>query len=268
MKTENFLIAGTDRKTAECKKHLESLGYQSLNCADDEFFGQIECFKNIILPLPTERDGIIAGTGKDVNFLLRRIQKHQRVFYGNLKTNPFGDNGFCYYADNAFLEYNSKLTAQGVLKLVLNNIEADITELKIAVTGFGKCGEAISRLLLANGARVIVFSRSLASRINSQGLGCRWKNIIEINRILSDFDVIINTVPYNIISTKAAGLMTEKNLYIEIASKPYGFDASSVDINRFKYINGYSLPGRFTPVSAGRNIAQTVIRIIKEGEYG
>ena len=268
MKTENFLIAGTDRKMTECKKHLESLGYRSLSCTDDEFFNQIENFKNIILPLPTERNGIIVGTGKDVDSLLNRIKKTQRVFYGNIKANPFGDNGFCYYADEAFLQYNSELTAQGTLRLILDNIETDIKDLKIAVTGFGKCGEAICRLLLANGAQVTVFSRSLASRINSQGIGCRWKNIIEINRLLSDYDVIINTVAYNIISLKAALFLTEKNLYIEIASKPYGFDTSSVDTGRFKYVNGNSLPGRFTPVSAGRNIAQTVLRIIKEGEYG
>lgn len=268
MKSENFLIAGRDRKMTECKKYLSLHGYSALNCTDDQFFDKIENYKNIILPLPTELDGIVVGTGKDINFLLKRIQMHQRIFYGNLKTNPFGDNGFCYYADEEFLEYNSELTAQGVLKLILDNVEDDIKRLKIAVTGFGKCGDKISRILLSNGADVTVFSRSLASRINSQGLGCRWKNIIEINLLISDYDVIINTVPYNILSSKSADFLTEKNLYIEIASKPYGFDISKVDTDRFRYVNGYSLPGRFTPVSAGKNIAQTVLRIIKEGESG
>ena len=268
MKTENFLIAGNDVKMTECKNFLVSRGYQAVNCTDDEFFKKIESFKNIILPLPTEADGVIIGTGTDIEFLLNAIQEQQRIFFGNLKTNPFGENGYCYYTDEAFLLYNSGLTARGVLKLISDNVGSDITELKIAVTGFGKCGEAISRLLVAEKAEVTVFSRSLASRINSQGIGCIWKNIIEINRLMTDYDVIVNTVPYNIISGKVLDLLSDKNMYIEIASEPYGFDASSVDISRFKYINGYSLPGRFAPESAGRNIAQTVLRIIKEGEYG
>lgn len=268
MKTEKFLIAGNDIKMTECKKHLESLGYDAINCIDDVFWLQLNNYKNIILSLPTEINGVIVGTGEDINFLLKKVEQNQRIFYGNLKDNPFENNGYCYYLDKNFLEYNSKLTAQGVLKLIFDNIQSDITDLKIALVGYGKCGEAIGRLLIANDTDVTVFSRSLLSRINCEKQGCSWKNINEINSNFTDYDVIINTVPANIISSKAINSLTARNLYIEVASQPYGFDISEADLKGFKYINGYSLPGRFTPVSAGKNIAQTVMRMIKEGEYG
>ena len=88
----------------------------------------------------------------------------------------------------------------------------------------------------------------------------------EINSEICNYDIIINTVPYNIISNEAVKSLNFSNLYIEVASKPYGFDYSLIDISGFKYINAYSLPGRYTPESAGQNIARTVIRMIEEAE--
>ncbi|HCT17325.1 MAG TPA: hypothetical protein DIW36_08120 [Ruminococcaceae bacterium] len=60
--------------------------------------------------------------------------------------------------------------------------------------------------------------------------------------------------------------LTSKNLYVEIASKPYGFNINETDKYNFRYILAESLPGRFTPTSAGANIADTVIELIKEGK--
>ena len=74
----------------------------------------------------------------------------------------------------------------------------------------------------------------------------------------------MNTVPHNILSKKTMEKLTKRNLYIEIASKPYGFNINEIDKYNFRYVLAESLPGRFTPTSAGANIADTVIEMIKE----
>lgn len=262
MKTENFLIAGNDIKMQECCKYIKSKGYEAKISNEDGFWSEFSEFKNIILPLPTESNGLLLGTGKDKESIIRKLKDNQRIFYGNLSENPFGVKGYCYYTDEDFLKYNSKLTAQGVLKIILDSIQKDITHLKIAVTGYGKCGEAIVKLLSANGADTTVFSRRKTLKPDN----CLRKNMQEINSEICNYDIIINTVPYNIISNEAVESLNFSNLYIEVASKPYGFDYSSTDISGFKYINAYSLPGRYTSESAGQNIARTVIRMIEEAE--
>ena len=83
---------------------------------------------------------------------------------------------------------------------------------------------------------------------------------------IRDFDIIVNTVPYNILDRGTMERLTSKNLYVEIASKPYGFNINETDKYNFRYILAESLPGRFTPTSAGANIADTVIELIKEGK--
>ena len=60
--------------------------------------------------------------------------------------------------------------------------------------------------------------------------------------------------------------LTKQNLYVEIASKPYGFNINEIDKYNFRYVLAESLPGRFTAESAGAYIADTVTEILKEGK--
>lgn len=267
MKNDNFLIVGNDLKMKGCADCLNSSGYESELCTG-ELLSKLSNYKNVILPLPTATDGIICGTDVNINDLSERLQKGQRVFYGNLNNNPFGENGYCYYTDDDFIKYNARLTAQGVLKLILDNIFTDITTIKICVLGYGRCGEAICSLLEKNKIDVTVFSRRRIPDRNSESFAQKWRSIYDINSVISSFDIIINTIPYNVISEEGIKSLNYKNMYIEVASKPFGFNISSIEYAHFKYIKANSLPGRFTPASAGKNIAETVINIIKEGEYG
>lgn len=267
MNNNNFIILGNDLKMKECKNHLERLGYTAVNVSED-CLDQIRNYRNIILPLPTETEGKITGTDITTANLSDVVSDKQNIFYGNLNNNPFGDNGVCYYNDNEFVEYNAVLTAQGVMKIILDNVQMLIKDVRIAVLGFGKCGKAICKLLSQNENNPDVFTRDSRSKIDALSSGYGHKNILEINDVIYEYDIVINTIPFNIISTQAIKTLTDENIYIEIASKPYGFDVVSVDLSAFKYINASSLPGRFTPISAGRNIAKTIVRMIEEGEYG
>ena len=267
MNNKNFIILGNDLKMKECKNYLESLGYTAVN-ASGNCLDQIRNYRNIILPLPTETEGKISGTDITIAALADAASDEQNIFYGNLNDNPFGDNGFWYYNDNEFVEYNAVLTAQGAMKIILDNVQMLINDVRIAVLGFGKCGKAICKLLIRNENNPDVFTRDSSSKIDVLSSGYRHKNILEINDAIYEYDIVINTIPFNIISTQAIKKLTAGNIYIEIASRPFGFDVFSVDLSAFRYINASSLPGRLTPISAGRNIAQTIVRMIEEGEYG
>lgn len=268
MKTEKFLIAGCDKKMQECKNRLIDSGHIAECLEGDAFRDNVAAFRNIILPLPSISNGIISSTGINIEYLNSCLNERQRVFYGNIENNPFGSRGFSYYYNEAFLIKNSRLTAQGVARLVLENTEKDFFELKIAVVGYGRCGKSISKMLRKMGADVTAYSRSNISKTKALNDGIRHSYINQFNTAISKYDIIVNTVPFNIISSTGLETLTKENLYVETASKPYGFSIADADIYNFRYILASGLPGKYTPVSAGENIADTVIEILKEGNYG
>ncbi len=265
MQAEKFLIIGNDKKMQACRDRLESRGFTAVCCDGDTSESDISFYNNIVLPIPTLANGLITGTRMSVDELKSRLGKKQRVFYGNLKYNPFGENSVSY-CNESFLVKNSRLTAQGALRLVLENVERDIYEIRAAVLGYGRCGRAICKLLKANGAEVVSVSRNAYSAALSENEKIPAIDYAEFFDKIGDFDVIVNTVPYNVLGDKSTEKLTGKNLYIEIASKPYGFNITETSKFNFRYILAESLPRRFTPVSAGANIADTVTEIIKEAK--
>lgn len=265
MQGEKFLVLGTDRKMQACKGRLEKSGYTAV-CLDDDGIAEVlPLYKNIILPIPTVANGCITGTRLSISELAERINEKQRVFYGNLNNNPFEENGVSYY-NESFLIGNSRLTAQGVLRLILENIDVDMYSLNVAVLGYGRCGKAICRVLQMNGASATSVSRSSFSSVCAKNERHRAIGFDEFFEETDKFDVIVNTVPYNILGKEAMEKLTRRNLYIEIASKPYGFNINEIDKYNFRYILAESLPGKFTPSSAGASIADTIIDIIREGK--
>lgn len=165
------------------------------------------------------------------------------------------------YCTDEFVKENSVLTAQGTLAVTLENCKRNIGEMKIAVLGYGNCGKEICRVFKNICCNVSCFARrkEVRKQICSDGFSL----IEDINSNLCDYDIIINTVPCNIIPEVQLELLSENNMYIEIASAPYGFDKSKIDRYKFKFIPASGLPGKYTPISAGENIAKAVIGIIK-----
>ncbi len=264
----DFLIAGNDRKMSECGKRLRLFGFEAKCCEGEDFIKSIPYYENIILPLPTVANGMISYTGIKIQELEKKLYEKQKVFFGNIPLNSFNECGFSYYYNEAFLIKNSRLTAQGVLRIITENTKKDFINQRVAVLGFGRCGKAVCKLLKNCGFNVTSFSRRYESRALAENEGLLSADLNEIDDSIYGFDIIVNTVPFNILSEKCLHLLTQENLYIEIASKPYGFDISKSDIFNFKYVLGESLPGRFTPISAGINIADTVLEILKEGNHG
>ena len=267
MQGEKFLVVGKDKKMCACRDRIIAKGYEC-RCADETDFSEIvNNYKNIILPLPTVRDGYIAGTKISVDELASVVNENQTVFNGNAQQSFLPFKVCSYYRNDDFLRYNSRLTAQGTLRIILENCERDINELSAAVIGYGSCGKEICRVLQNNGISVTSFSRRTQTRLLAEKDGLLSENIESITEKIYGFDIIVNTVPANIIDESSLEKLNGNNLYIEIASKPFGFDISQVDRYAFRFVHAPGLPGKFTPTGAGKNIADTVLDIIKEGTH-
>lgn len=267
MKGEKFLVVGKDKKMCACRDRIISKGYRC-ECTDkQEVLSVIPDYRYIILPLPTLCDGFITGTKIEIKAFISALTDKQTVFFGNISDSIFPLTAYSYYYNEAFLCANSCLTAQGVLRLILENVERDINLLSVAVLGYGRCGKEICRYLRNSGFSVTSFSRRTQTRLQAESNGVLSDDIKNITEKLYGFDIIVNTVPSNIIDKNSLAKFNDNSLYIETASKPFGFDVSEIDSCSFRYVSASGLPGRFTPISAGENIADTVLDIIKEGKH-
>lgn len=242
-----FLVLGNDRKMQSCKERLCRKGHK---CSDEN------C-DNIILPLPLIiNDGKIKGTDVTFDEIIRGQKPGQKIFYGNLETNPFKYDAVSYYFDEKFLELNSALTAKGIMKILYEKYD-DLGSMSYAVLGYGRCGKAVCSLLKDVTENVTAVARKEKSRDEAE------RNMLrtgDFSTDLSAFDVIINTVPCNILSDEMLNSLSDRNMYVEIASPPYGFDITKKDKYSFGYILANGLPGRFFPEESGWNIADTVLK--------
>jgi dipicolinate synthase subunit A len=87
----------------------------------------------------------------------------------------------------------------------------------------------------------------------------------ELHKAVEECDVILNTVPSVIFSEGVIRGITNKPLYVEIASSPGGIDVSAACDVGIRTIFAPSLPGKYSPISAGKYIFETISDILSKG---
>lgn len=236
---------------------------------------KIGLFDAIILPLPASRDNKhIATSGEEISidFLLSNIKSSQVVFAAMLNDenkSKFFKRGiklYDYYEREDIKTRNAYPTAQGVLKIILDNLPICLNRMKCLVTGCGKTAQAISLMLKSLDVKVTIAARKcgdIAWAENNSMDGIYIKNLKNSS---IDFDVVINTVPYTILDDTILSKINRQCLLIEIASKPYGIDLSSAQKYKIHSIIAGSLPGKTVPKAAGEIISDTISYMIKEGK--
>ena len=89
-------------------------------------------------------------------------------------------------------------------------------------------------------------------------------NAEELGAAVDACDVVFNTVPSVILTSSVLGRVKSKPLYIEIASLPGGIDLSAARDARIRTVFAPSLPGKYSPRSAGKYIFETISDILAE----
>jgi len=214
----------------------------------------------ILLPVPTTRDGkTVASTDILLSDVISEIGENTYIFgYGIPKEmeETATEAGAAVYdlsLDEEYLLENASLTALGCLGYILTSSRRVPRETSFGIIGYGRIGEALSKLLLFLGARVSVFTRreSLRHSLGEMGIGARSADSLFD---LGGIDVLINTAPRDMRCEFSHGLPLGMRL-IELASG-----------KNFEGVEGVErlpgLPERYYPESAGRTYAAAVKRAI------
>lgn len=160
--------------------------------------------------------------------------------------------------------YNSIPTVEGTLMVVIQNTDITIHNANVMILGLGRTGMSLARAFDALGANVKVGARRPEHLARITEMGLEPFHIKNLEQEVEDVDVVINTVPSQIITSLVLSKMPSRALIVDVASKPGGTDFRYAEKRGIKAILVPGLPGIVAPKTAGRIIANVLAELLEE----
>ena len=159
---------------------------------------------------------------------------------------------------------NTISTAEGAIEIMISNTNKIIHGSKVLILGFGRIGKVLARKLAGLSAKVTCAARKDEDLAWIKAYGHIGTNINTIGENLSEFDVIINTVPHLILTEDRIKYVKEDCLLVDLASNPGGIDKKAAKNKNLQLVWALALPGKVAPVTTAEFIKDTVYNILKE----
>lgn len=283
VKNNNFVIIGGDKRQKYLGEYLkkqeisvETYGLYDWDDDSERLKALITPKSVIVLPLPVSKNGktvFMPFSRRELPLtrLMGLINSENRVFGGMFsedfsrslqeKQIPFYD-----YYDSTFISENAYLTAFGTLKIILEHIDFAVSLGSFAVTGYGRVGRETAELLKKLSCDVTVFARSEEAQNTASLRGCKAEKLSKLPAEADKFDIIINTVPQNIIDAQTLKKMRADCKIIELASAPFGVKTEEAEKYSVSVIKAPGLPGKYTAKTAGELIGKKIVKTFQEEE--
>lgn len=192
-------------------------------------------------------DGSKAFGGREGSATREVINKKGLVY-----TNILNEEQFC--------RENALITAEGAMSLIINATDSTLYSMRTAVFGYGRIGQRLTRMLLAMGSTVKVFTsdEEELSLAHTRGISaCHlWQR-----EKMDIFHTIVNTVPLRHVVDKDTLEMLSPDVYIlDLASGENNVDWSVMHSLSLKGERGNSLPQRISPKSAALAVKNAIFR--------
>jgi len=159
---------------------------------------------------------------------------------------------------------NSIPSAEGAVQMAMEMLPITIHGSSAFVLGFGRTGRTLARLLGAMGARTRVVARKAADLARISEMGFTPISFSNMSKYLNEADIIFNTVPAPVLTAEVLAGLSPETVIIDLASDPGGTDFRAAERLGIRAVLAPSLPGRVAPKTAGRILAQAIIRFLTE----
>lgn len=237
-----------------------------------ELTKRVDC---VVLPLPVEAEAGQLNTPLSPNsYLLEDIfnlfHTGQTVVAGKVDHRLFEKAGrsgvllFDYLEREEFSVSNAIPSAEGAVQIAMEELAITLRQARCLVVGFGRIGKLLAHYLHGFGADVTVSARKYGDIAWIDALGYHSANTLHLAGTLGEYDVIFNTVPFEILNAELLRELNEDCLVIDLASKPGGIDFTTAKKLGVHTIWALSLPGKVAPITAGMIMKQTIYNIIDE----
>lgn len=231
----------------------------------------VEVCDNIILPLPSTMDGVTVfapyseeAIVADDEFIMSLVNKN--VYGGLMNKLVMGNdlwsyiNYSDYYLCEEFTISNAAVTAEGAIAIAVHEHPGMLCRSKCLVTGYGRIGKILSKMLTGIGADVTVAARKAKDIALIRAMGDNPKKYQDITDC---YDIIFNTVPEVVISRAIIERQNNSTVIIELASLPGGVDRKAAGVKGIKVVDAQSLPGKVAPKAAGEFIKEAIYNMLE-----
>ena len=163
-----------------------------------------------------------------------------------------------------FIVLNAIATAEGTIQIAMEETQRTIHGTKTLVMGFGRVGKVLAKMLQGIGAEVYCEARKNEDIAWIKAYGYKPVHLNDLNDNLEKFDIVINTIPFQILDKERLSLLKKDVVIIDLASNPGGVDRKAARDIGVKVIWALSLPGKVAPLTSAEFIKEALYHVLKE----
>ncbi len=218
----------------------------------------------VILPFQAvAEDGIhVWGTEEIYAEIMAKVPAHALVCGANAP-----DREVLNYLQEPGMRYfNGICTAEGALTLAMQHSKKTIWNSRCLVLGNGHIGNYLSQILRGMGAKVTQAARSGEGVSHGYAYGNKGIYLHQVREVMAEQDIIFNSIPAMVLGEEELKAIREDAVLIEIAAGRRGFDQELARSLGVHFVQGIKLPGNFSPDTAGRAIAEAVLRLVAQAK--
>lgn len=253
-------IIGEDSRTVNLRKIYEN------------DIVKIENADIIFCPIPFSKDGkIVNNSNITIDELINNIKNtNKRLITGAIKEdviNKLKENNIDVIDIMEYEEFaikNAVATSEGAIKKAIEMTDITLNKSNILILGFGRIGKCLARNLEGFGANIYCEARKNKDIALIQSMGYNEVDLDNLDDVLSQMDIIFNTISHMILNNKRVKLLKKSACVIDLASVPGGVDFEELarrEINTNWYL---AVPSKDSPYSAALYIKETLENIMKE----
>lgn len=246
------------------KEKLFLSGYtvDTLGLFDDDA-ADLKSSDMVVLPVPTTKDKKIVFapiTGRKI--FLSDINKAVNDTTPILCCNYCfsGKNCIDYGKEDSYALLNAVPTAEGAIKLAIENTDFTLWQSKVLVIGYGRVGKILADRLKKLGCKVTVSARKQTDFAMLSALGFEYTHTNELILGNLPFDIVFNTVDFPVLREETFK-RSDCTLAVDLSSLG-GFSIEEAERAGVKAIFASGLPGKIAPKTAAKILFDTVNNII------
>jgi len=149
------------------------------------------------------------------------------------------------------------------LKVAIEHTVVTIHHAHICIVGQGTIGSALTRTLIALGARVTVAARNPVQRAAAYTLGAASITLEQLAAAAPRFDMIISTVPAPLVNRQVIDALPRRALVMDVSAPPGGADLEYASATGRSAVWARAL-GRRAPITVGASQWHGIAAIIND----
>lgn len=222
------------------------------------------------VPLSSDRKRLSSPFGRndvELDEFIKEL-KGKYLIAGNINIKEELDSNGIQFVDllkrEEFSVLNTIATAEGTIQIAMEETQRTVHGSNVLVMGFGRIGKVLAKMLDGIGAKVYCEARKDEDISWIKAYGYNPIHLNNLDDYLGKFDIIINTIPFQILEGPKLDLVKKEVVIVDLASNPGGVDRKAARERDLKVIWALSLPAKVAPLTSAEFIKETLYHVLKE----